>query len=491
MDYDNVVKQYGNQELDDFLKTLPAFEKRLFSPNELQNVIEKFLHQQELFNPIGEQDVSHVDICMLLDVSDVLPIFLEQYSDNPPHNCLNPEAWIRLAYFRELENYRYLRELDKKLMTEPIIWMKLGFESRPKYQTICLALNKRMSDACKASLKRQARCGMIEAGEKVNIRFGQSVTQDSTPISVSDRDTDGSFNPHYKSRMLKANILTDTNHKLELEVQVFGGTEYDGHHSFEMISMVEDSVPEDAMLWGDNHYSSAPAWAIFGTKTKYELRFSISDSYALTINDAEYALKHEYQRHHTEANFQVTLDYDEMARYLADCYGWEYLRGIEQINSAYRLERLEKRLRQKISNKKRLLKKAFKEENYAKVKQLEELIAELETRCSKIKASEEVNRKSGEEKKTQSEKPLKIVGEYYKSKTKEERVSTPSPNMRVLSESKNSELKRKGGVSGILSKGIYKTQARFDVKLSLKFLIVRQRILYGYTDRLGNMFRIA
>jgi len=43
-------------------------------------------------------------------------------------NRLNPEAWVRLLLFRELEQYRYLTDVNRKLTIEPVIWKKLGFE---------------------------------------------------------------------------------------------------------------------------------------------------------------------------------------------------------------------------------------------------------------------------------------------------------------------------------------------------------------------------
>jgi len=65
---------------------------------------------------------------MLVDVSPVLEPVLDKYSDKFRVNRLNPEAWVRLLLFRELEQYRYLTDVNRKLTIEPVIWKKLGFE---------------------------------------------------------------------------------------------------------------------------------------------------------------------------------------------------------------------------------------------------------------------------------------------------------------------------------------------------------------------------
>jgi len=428
---------------------------------------------------------------MLVDVSPVIKPVLERYSDKFRVNRLNPEAWVRLMLFRELEQYRYLTDLDRKLTVEPLIWMKLGFEYKPQYSTICMVINKRLDEPCKAELKQLARTAMVDEGRQREIIIGANVSEDSTPVAVSKSDPDGDINPKYDSvgKMVKANILTDVDHKLELETQVYGGTEYDGHHSYRMINAVATTLPTDAAWWGDEHYSSAAAWAIIGTTTDYELKFKINKSFSLTVEDAAVDLKCEYQNHHTDDNFQVTVVYDEMVEWLVEKYGPEYLAGVEQINASYKFKRSSRRLARKISNKKRLLKEAKNVEDTAKVARLEKLIGKLERRCEALKSRAESNKTDGTDKKNENEKALIVVGKYLKAKAKAA-LDTDQANLRVLSESKNSELKRKSAV-GVIDRGIHRIQGRFDVKLCLKLLIVRQRLLFDYRDKLGSMFRIA
>jgi len=430
---------------------------------------------------------------MLVDVSPILDPVLEKYSDKYRHNRLNPEAWIRLMLFRELEQYRYLTDLNRKLTVEPLIWMKLGFEYKPKYSTICMVMNKRLDEPCKAKLKQLARTAMVEEGKQRDIIIGANVSEDSTPVAVSKNDPDGDINPHYESvgKMVKANILTDVDHKLELETQVYGGTEYDGHHSYRMINAVATTLPTDASWWGDEHYSSAAAWAIIGTNTDYELKFKIKKTFSLTIDKAATELKSEYQCHHKDENFQVTVVYDEMAKWLVEKYEPDYLEGVEQVNASYKFERSSRRLARRISNKKRLLKAAKNAGDSAKVARLEKLIDKLDRRCQALKARAKSNYAAGTKKKNKNDKALIVVGKYLKAKAKSKAaLDADQPNLRVLSESKNSELKRKSAV-GVIDRGIHRIQGRFDVKLCLKLLIVRQRLLFDYRDKLGSVFRIA
>ena len=430
---------------------------------------------------------------MLVDVSPIMPRVLEQYSNNIPNNAFNPEAWVRLKLYYVGTKKRYITELIAEMAIDQTIWKKFGFPDQPSESAIYEVLNKRLDNKTLADIEDLARTAMIMEGETKAVTFGENVSQDSTPIPTTQNDPDGKYNGHYKCRMLKANIALDLDHKLELESEVYGGTEYDGDHAYSMFEKMKGFIAEDATQYGDGHFSSAAAWAILSTTTNYQLKLSIEKGFTITVEEAEVALKKEYQRHHTDSTFNATDDCDEMARWLVEKYVEGFLGGVNQINQAYELDRALRRLKRQIWKMKKLARISFHDEDWDTLYELANKIIGLEDECQVLKTTADSTHLEGDAQKKENGKHLKIVGQYYKSKAKaaESARETPDPNLRSLSETKNSELKRTAGLHGIVARGVEKNQAYLDTLLCLKFLFVRQRLIFGYRKDLASMYRLA
>lgn len=64
---------------------------------------------------------------------------------------------------------------------------------------------------------------VVGNGKKLELKIGERTGTDSTPIEIPN-DPDGTYNGHYKKKMVKMHITSDYDHNIPLAKQVCGGT---------------------------------------------------------------------------------------------------------------------------------------------------------------------------------------------------------------------------------------------------------------------------
>ncbi|PWB50713.1 MAG: hypothetical protein C3F06_11635 [Candidatus Methanoperedenaceae archaeon] len=79
---------------------------------------------------------------------------------------------------------------------------------------------------------------------------------DSTPIEIPN-DPDGTYNVHYKKKMVKMHITSDYDHNIPLAKQVCGGTDDDNQYLEGMLKKTAISAKENMdETWYDGGYNS-------------------------------------------------------------------------------------------------------------------------------------------------------------------------------------------------------------------------------------------
>jgi hypothetical protein len=116
---------------------------------------------------------------------------------------------------------------------------------------------------------------VVGDGNKLDLKIGEKTGTDSTPIETPN-DPDGTYNGHYKKKMVKMHITSDYDHKIPLAKQVCGGTEDDNQYLEGMLKRTSVSAEENMdETWFDGGYNSnkniAVAHVDFGLTCYYHI----------------------------------------------------------------------------------------------------------------------------------------------------------------------------------------------------------------------------
>jgi Transposase DDE domain len=314
-------------ELDIFNKIKKYWNKAFGSSENKPD--EKFTDATE------EKSVRTSEFLCKLNLDPVMSEINKHYSVKEGEEKYPRRAMIKTMIFKKIKQIKYYTEIAGYLKSNPIDAIELGFNQDqdghvivPDHETLRHFEKIRLGNQGMNSIMTVFSTKIVEAGDKLNLTIGKNTGTDSTPIEVPN-DPAGTYNGHYKKKMVKAHITSDYDHNLPLAKKVCGGTEDDDKYFEEMLQQTSISAKKNMeKTWFDGGYNSnkniALAHVIFGLTPHYHIdaNWRQNVKYAHIFNGKVYEYTPEkeinylYRKRWKEPDYKKDASFEYMMQFL-------------------------------------------------------------------------------------------------------------------------------------------------------------------------------
>lgn len=203
------------------------------------------------------------------------------------------EKLPRMAMFKAQVWRRLLGEslsaFHRRLLDSPFEAIDLGFRYEketntvigPSYQALWHFGNVRFDveelDALLDALAREN----ARLGQRLGLGIGERTATDATPIETCRDDPTGTWNGHYKRRMVKLVLTQDVGTWLPLAWKVIGGTQSEGDILIEMLEKARGRLGQGAMdeTFFDGGFASNENLARVAVLLGLRARYNISEGW--------------------------------------------------------------------------------------------------------------------------------------------------------------------------------------------------------------------
>jgi hypothetical protein len=229
------------------------------------------------------------EFLMSLDDRAIRAVLDRYYKVAPGKEKYPRAAMFRAIIWRILIKENSLLAFHRLLLDDPFGALEVGFRYDkdtahvlvPSYQALWHFANVRLNvegletlfDAVIRENAKLAKANGLSVGERTGT--------DSTPLETCRNDSAGTWNGHYKKKMVKVVITEDLDTWLLLACKVIGGTDGDGEHLMEMLGKAKERVGDGVMkeTWFDGGFTGNENLAKVPVLLGLEARYKISDGW--------------------------------------------------------------------------------------------------------------------------------------------------------------------------------------------------------------------
>ncbi len=270
-----------------------------------------------------------------LDLGPIIPELNKYYSVKEGEEKYPRRAMFKTMVWRKTKNIKYYTRTENHLNNHSDEAIELGFNIDqngnvivPDHETLRHFEKIRLGNEGMDSIMELFCIKVVGAGDKLGLRIGEKTGTDSTPIQVPN-DTVGTYNGHYKKRMVKAHITEDYDHNIPLAKKVCGGTDNDNQYLEDMLRNTSVSAKKNMReTWFDGGYNGnkniALAHVEFGLichyhididwrrNVMYEHKFD-GKTYTYT---PEQEINYLYRKYWNEPDYKKDASLEDMMQYL-------------------------------------------------------------------------------------------------------------------------------------------------------------------------------
>lgn len=244
-------------------------------------------------------------------------------------------AMFKTVIWRKNKKIKYYTRTENYLNNHPLEAIELGFNIDingdalvPNHETLRHFEKIRLGNEAMDALMELFCIKIVREGDKHGLKVGENTGTDSTPIATP-HDPAGTYNGHYKKKMVKAHITEDYDHNIPLAKKVCGGTEDDNQYlefMLEKTAMSAEKNMEEA--WFDGGYNDnkniATAHVDFGLTCHYhiDINWRRNVTYEHSFNGKTYTYTPEqeinylYRKYWKEPDYKKDASLEFMMQYL-------------------------------------------------------------------------------------------------------------------------------------------------------------------------------
>ncbi len=264
-----------------------------------------------------------------------MPEINKHYSVKEGEEKYPRRAMVKTMIFKKIKQIKYYTEIAGHLKSNPIDAIELGFNQDqdgsiivPDHETLRHFEKIRIGNQGMDSIMTAFTTKIVEAGDKLNLTLGKNTGTDSTSIEVPN-DPAGTYNGHYKKKMVKAHITSDYDHNLPLAKKVCGGTDDDDKYLEGLLQKTALSAKKNMEeTWFDGGYNSNKNIALshveFGLTPHYHIdidwRQNVKYEHKFNGKTYEYTPEQEinylYRKRWKEPDYKKDASFEFMMQYL-------------------------------------------------------------------------------------------------------------------------------------------------------------------------------
>ena len=270
-----------------------------------------------------------------LNLDPIMPEINKHYSVEEGKEDFPRRAMFKTMVCRKIMEIRYYTRTQNYLKDHPDEAIELGFNIDmngdalvPDHETLRHFEKIRLGNEGMDAIMELFCIKVVGDGKKLGLKIGEKTGTDSTPIETPN-DPDGTYNGHYKKKMVKMHITSDYDHNIPLAKKVCGGTEDDNQYLESMLKKTAVSAKENMdETWFDGGYNSnkniALAHVEFGLTCHYHIdqdwRRNVTYEHNFGSKTFNYTPEQEinylYRKYWNEPDYKKDASLEYMMKYL-------------------------------------------------------------------------------------------------------------------------------------------------------------------------------
>lgn len=219
--------------------------------------------KEEFVDATSENSVRTSRFLEGFNLDPIMPELNKHYSVKEGEETYPRRAMFRAMVWKKTKKIRYYTRAENHLRDHPDEAIELGFNIDsddnavvPDHETLRHFEKIRLGNEGMDALMELFCIKVVGYGKKLGLKIGERTGTDSTPIEIPN-DPDGTYNGHYKKKMVKMHITSDYDHNIPLAKQVCGGTDDDNQYLEGMLKKTAISAKENMdETWYDGGYNS-------------------------------------------------------------------------------------------------------------------------------------------------------------------------------------------------------------------------------------------
>ncbi len=219
--------------------------------------------KEEFVDATSENSVRTSRFLEGFNLDPIMPELNKHYSVKEGEEKYPRRAMFRAMVWKKTKKIRYYTRAENHLRDHPDEAIELGFNIDlednavvPDHETLRHFEKVRLGNVGMDALMELFCIKVVGDGKKLGLKIGERTGTDSTPIEIPN-DPDGTYNGHYKKKMVKMHITSDYDHNIPLAKQVCGGTDDDNQYLEGMLKKTAISAKENMdETWYDGGYNS-------------------------------------------------------------------------------------------------------------------------------------------------------------------------------------------------------------------------------------------
>jgi len=264
-----------------------------------------------------------------------MPELNKHYSVSEGEETYPRRAMFKAMVWRKTRKIKYYTRTENHLNNHSDEAIELGFNIDmngnvivPDHETLRHFEKIRLGNEGMDAIMELFCIKVVGAGNKLGLKIGERTGTDSTPIETPN-DPDGTYNGHYKKKMVKMQITSDYDHNLPLAKQVCGGTEDDNKYLESLLKKTAVSAKENMNeTWFDGGYNSNKNLALSHVEFSLNCHYHIDKDWRRNVTyehnfggknyiyTPEQEINYLYRKYWKEPDYKKDASLEDMMKYL-------------------------------------------------------------------------------------------------------------------------------------------------------------------------------